>query len=51
MEILLNEIKTCTICKDFLPYAPNPIIRASTKSKILIIGQAPGQKVQNSGIP
>jgi uracil-DNA glycosylase len=51
MENLLNEIKACTICKDYLPYAPNPIIRASTESKILIIGQAPGQKVQNSGIP
>ena len=51
MEDLLKEIKACTICKGHLPFAPNPIIRASTKSKILIIGQAPGQKVQNSGIP
>ena len=51
MKDLLNEIKACAICKEYLPYTPNPIIRASTKSKILIIGQAPGQKVQNSGIP
>jgi uracil-DNA glycosylase family 4 len=27
------------------------VVRASTKSKIVIVGQAPGQKVQNSGIP
>jgi hypothetical protein len=37
MENLLKEIKACTICKDFLPNAPNPIIRASKcpVSKIL----------------
>lgn len=51
MEKLLKEIRACTICKDFLPNSPKPIIRASKQSKILIIGQAPGQKVQNSGIP
>jgi len=51
MQKLLNEILACTICKEFLPNLPNPIIRASKESKILIIGQAPGQKVQNSGVP
>lgn len=51
MQQLLADIKSCTICKSFLPNAPKPIIRASQHSKILVIGQAPGQKVQNSGIP
>ena len=51
MEQLLSQIRSCTICKSFLPNDPKPIIRASQHSKILIIGQAPGQKVQNSGIP
>lgn len=51
MEDLLKEIIACTICKEHLPFAPKPIIRSSARSKILIIGQAPGQKVQNSGIP
>ncbi len=51
MEKLLQEIRSCTICQDHLPNLPKPIIRASEQSKILIIGQAPGQKVQNSGIP
>lgn len=48
---LLSEIRSCTVCKDFLPNPPKPIIQASASSKIVIIGQAPGQKVQNSGIP
>ncbi|QEH41465.1 uracil-DNA glycosylase family protein [Chitinophaga sp. XS-30] len=51
MDKLLSEIRNCTVCRNFLPNAPRPIIQASTASKIVIIGQAPGQKVQNSGIP
>ena len=51
IENLLSDIRNCTICKEHLPNYPKPIIRASSNSKILIIGQAPGQKVQNSGVP
>jgi uracil-DNA glycosylase len=51
MKKLLLEIRSCTVCKKFLPNAPRPILQAGVQSKIVIIGQAPGQKVQNSGIP
>lgn len=51
MDKLLSEIRNCAVCKDFLPNIPRPIIQVSSVSKIVIIGQAPGQKVQNSGIP
>jgi len=37
--------------RKFLPDKPRPIIQASIHSKIIIIGDAPGQKVQNTGIP
>nr|WP_121271190.1 uracil-DNA glycosylase family protein [Pedobacter schmidteae] len=51
MDKLLSEIRNCTVCQEFLPNAPKPIIQFSKSSKVVIIGQAPGQKVQNSGIP
>lgn len=51
MKKLLTEIRSCTFCKSFLPNYPKPIIQASKNAKILVIGQAPGQKVQNSGTP
>ncbi len=51
MDKILSEIRNCTVCKDFLPNVPRPIIQASSVSKIVIIGQAPGQKVQDSGVP
>jgi uracil-DNA glycosylase len=51
MKKLLDEISECQLCKDHLPYLPKPILALSAQSKILIIGQAPGQKVQDTGIP
>ncbi len=49
MEELLADIRKCTICKEFLD--PNPVVLAGEKSKIVIVGQAPGIKVHQSGIP
>jgi len=51
MDKLLREIRHCTICASYLPCPPNPIVQAGKRSKILIIGQAPGQKVNDTGIP
>ena len=48
---LLNEIRQCTNCEKFLPFPPRPVLNFSESSKIVIIGQAPGIKVQNSGTP
>lgn len=48
---LLNDIRSCQLCKDHLPFAPNPIIQANKDAQLLIIGQAPGLKVEQSGIP
>jgi len=51
MKKLLNDIRGCMVCKDYLPHVPNPVVQASRRSKIVLIGQAPGRKVQESGIP
>ncbi|MUU79191.1 uracil-DNA glycosylase family protein [Winogradskyella endarachnes] len=51
MEDLLYIISQCTICKAHLPLGPRPVVTANPKSKIVIIGQAPGTKVNDSGIP
>lgn len=48
---LLNEISGCTICAPYLPLGPRPVLQFSSTSRVLIIGQAPGSKVHNSGIP
>jgi len=51
MEKLLREIRNCKACEKFLVSGVNPIIAASTKSRLLIIGQAPGKIVHNTNIP
>ena len=51
MEELLEEIRKCVVCAKFLPNTPHPVVQASIHAKIVIIGQAPGQKVDKSGIP
>lgn len=51
MKSLLKEISNCTICKKHLPFAPRPVLQAGSDAKIIIIGQAPGLKVQQSGKP
>ena len=51
MNKILEDIKQCSECASFLPLGPRPVVTASPKSKIIVIGQAPGIKVHNSGIP
>lgn len=51
MQQLLANIKNCTICRQHLPLGANPVMAASPNSKILVVGQAPGIRVHETGIP
>lgn len=51
MDALLSEIAGCTVCAARLPLGPRPIVRASPRSRILLISQAPGRVAHLSGIP
>lgn len=50
LEKIIAQAKRCVICADQLPFSPNPCFWVGAKAKIIIIGQAPGLKVQQSGI-
>ena len=47
---LLSEIRACHFCTD-LPLGANPVLRASSTASILVVGQAPGIRVHETGIP
>lgn len=51
LEPLLAEIRQCRECATHLPLGPRPVLAASRTSRILIIGQAPGIRVHESGVP
>jgi len=48
---LLTEIRGCTVCAPSLPAGPRPVVQAASKARVVIIGQAPGRKVHETGIP
>lgn len=51
LAALQKKIRRCTICAEHLPQEPRPVVSCAREAKILIIGQAPGRKVHESGIP
>lgn len=48
---LLKQVRQCTLCQDVLPNPPRPVIQASRQARLLIVGQAPGRRVHNTGLP
>jgi len=51
LENVLTDVSACRICEKDLPLGPRPVVRASSTARLLIIGQAPGTKVHETGIP
>ena len=48
---LLARVRACTVCAAYLPNPPRPILIASPGARLLIVGQAPGRRVHETGIP
>lgn len=48
-ELLIN-IRACRACEAELPFDPKPILSVSDTAKLLIVGQAPGVRVHDSGV-
>lgn len=51
LRSLLCEVEACRVCAPHLPHAPRPVLRASASARLLIVGQAPGSRVHETGIP
>lgn len=51
LEQLLKQVRACRLCESHLPYGPRPVLRAASSARLLIVGQAPGRRVHETGIP
>ncbi len=51
LEDLLGEVRACRVCAAALPLGPRPVLRAGSGARLLIVGQAPGRRVHETGIP
>lgn len=47
---LLAAVRTCKACND-LPLGPRPVLQIGKRASLLIVGQAPGRKVHETGVP
>ena len=48
---LVEQVEACTVCAANLPHSPRPVLRVSSAARLLIVGQAPGRRVHETGIP
>ncbi|MBL8533471.1 MAG: uracil-DNA glycosylase family protein [Betaproteobacteria bacterium] len=48
---LLVQVRACRACAGSLPHEPRPVLRVSGTARLLIVGQAPGRLVHETGIP
>ncbi len=51
LERVLRDARACRVCAAELPLGPRPIVRARATARLLIVGQAPGTRVHETGIP
>jgi uracil-DNA glycosylase len=50
LQSLLREIRACTVCAAALPLGPRPVVRGGIAARLMIISQAPGTKVHETGL-
>ncbi len=48
---LLARVRACRVCEAHLPLGPRPVLRATSTARVMIVGQAPGTKVHETGVP
>ena len=51
LRSLRRRIASCRECEAYLPLGPRPVIQVGVQARVLVIGQAPGRRVHESGIP
>ena len=47
---LLAEIRSCAVCAAHLPLGPRPVVRGRPSARLLIVSQAPGTRVHETGL-
>lgn len=51
LQKVVAAARACTECAAALPLGPRPVLRALPSARLLIVGQAPGTRVHESGVP
>ena len=47
---VIAEARACTLCAAHLPLGPRPVLRGRASARLLIVSQAPGTRVHETGL-
>lgn len=50
-EQQLEQVRACNRCAEIIGHTPRPVLRGSADARLLIVGQAPGRLVHETGLP
>lgn len=48
---LVAQVRRCRTCAGSLPLEPRPVIQIAESARVLVVGQAPGRRVHDTGLP
>lgn len=51
LRVLSEEARACRVCAPELAHEPRPVFAAHARARVLVVGQAPGRRVHESGVP
>lgn len=51
LDALLSAVRGCRVCDAQLPLGARPVLQAKETARILVVGQAPGRRVHETGVP
>jgi uracil-DNA glycosylase len=51
LSAVSREARACRVCENKLPLDPRPVFLVGKAARLLIVGQAPGRRVHETGIP
>lgn len=51
LAAVVREARACRLCAKELPLGPRPVLLVRPTSRLLIVSQAPGTKVHETGLP
>ncbi len=50
LQRLYAEVRRCTLCAAQLPLGPRPVLRGHASARLLVLSQAPGTRVHETGL-
>jgi uracil-DNA glycosylase len=51
LERVCREARACRLCAPHLPLGPRPVFLVGASARLMIVGQAPGRRVHETGVP